>query len=136
MGHADRPEEEGKGYEGCSESEGESDVDLTGRSQVQLLWCTSCCFSCHFSFHYICCQAGKHIRKKSSARKTHGRRIEGTSKLSASTDLMPFEVKCNYCCQFPRYVLLSICKIRVCMNVCYISKAWYIPQCTRFLVKQ
>ena len=53
MGHADRPEEEDKGYEGCSESEGESDVDLTGRSQVQLLWCTCCCFSCHFSCFII-----------------------------------------------------------------------------------
>ena len=46
MGHSDRPEEEDKGYEGCSESEGESDVD---RPQVQLSWCTCCCsFSCHF----------------------------------------------------------------------------------------
>ena len=48
-----------------------------------------------FLFHYIHCQAGKHIAKKSSARKTPGRKIEGPSKLSASTDLMPFEVKCN-----------------------------------------
>ena len=48
MGHTDRPEEEDKGYEGCSESEGESDVDQPSYPQVQLLWCTCCCFSCHF----------------------------------------------------------------------------------------
>ena len=47
MGHADRPEED-KGYEGCSESDGGSDVDQPGHSQVQLLSCTCCCFSCYF----------------------------------------------------------------------------------------
>ena len=35
MGHADRPEEEDKGYEGCSESDGGSDVDQPSHSQVQ-----------------------------------------------------------------------------------------------------
>ena len=39
------------------------------------------------------CQTGKHIRKKSSGRKFHGRRIESSSKLSAPTDMMPTEVK-------------------------------------------
>ena len=52
-------------------------------------------------FHYIY-QTGKHIRKKG---KIHGRKSEGSSKLPASTDLMPSEVKCNYCCQFVKYVL-------------------------------
>ena len=37
MGHADRPEEEDKGYEGCSESDSESDVDQPSYPQVQLL---------------------------------------------------------------------------------------------------
>ena len=48
MGHADRPEEEDKGYESCSESEGESDADQPSYPQVQLMWCTCCRFSCHF----------------------------------------------------------------------------------------
>ena len=52
MGHVDRPEEEDKGYEGCSESEGESDVDQPSYPQVQLLWCT-CSFSCFFSCFII-----------------------------------------------------------------------------------
>ena len=52
MGHADRTEEEDKGYEGCCESEGESDVDQPSYPQVQLLWCI-CCFSCHFSCFII-----------------------------------------------------------------------------------
>ena len=52
-----------------------------------------------FLFHYVHCQAGKHVRKKSSARKTHGKRIEGSNKLSATTDLMPSEVKCNKVCK-------------------------------------
>ena len=55
--------------------------------------------------HYILCQAGKHARKNNSAIKTRGKRIEGFSKFSASTDLMLLsEVKCNYCCQFVKYV--------------------------------
>ena len=54
--------------------------------------------------HCILCQAEKHIGKKSSVSKIHGRKSEGPSKLPASTDLMPSEVKCNYCCQFVRYV--------------------------------
>ena len=54
-------------------------------------------------FHYVRCQAGKHVRKKSSARKTHGRKTKRSSKLSASTDLMASEVKCNHCCQFVKY---------------------------------
>ena len=37
MGHVDRPEEEDRGYEGCSESDGESDIDLASHLQVQLL---------------------------------------------------------------------------------------------------
>ena len=65
------------------------------------------CTCSFFSFHYMCCQAGKH-RKKSSARKTHGRKIEGSNKLSASTDLMASEVKWNYCCQIVRYVFAWI----------------------------
>ena len=48
MGHVDRPEEEDKGYEGSSESEGENDVGITSHPQVELLWCTCCCFSCYF----------------------------------------------------------------------------------------
>ena len=59
-------------------------------------------------FQYICCQAGKHVRKKSSVRKTHGRMIEGSSKLSVSTDLMASQVKCNYSCQFVRYVCINV----------------------------
>ena len=128
MGHTGRPEEEEKGYEGCSESDGESDVDRPSYPQVQLLWCTCCCFSCHFvcfiiSLHYICCQAGKHIRTKNSARKTHGRKIKGSSKLSASADLMLLsEVKCNYCCQ--------LC---VCMSVCYAVIVTVSITCRNFL---
>ena len=38
MGHIDRPEEEDKGYEGCSESDGGSDVDRPNYPQVQLLY--------------------------------------------------------------------------------------------------
>ena len=53
MGHANRPEEEDKGYEGCSESEGESDVDLTSHPQVQLLWCTLYLLLFQLPFHYI-----------------------------------------------------------------------------------
>ena len=37
MGHTNRPEEEDKGYEGWSESDGESDVDRHSYPQVQLL---------------------------------------------------------------------------------------------------
>ena len=50
MGHAPRPEEEDKGYEGCSESEGESDADRPSYPQVQLLWC----ICCYFSYHFVC----------------------------------------------------------------------------------
>ena len=37
MEHVDRPEEEDRGYEGCSESDGESDIDPTSHPQVQFL---------------------------------------------------------------------------------------------------
>ena len=74
-------------------------------------------------FHYnynVHCQAGKHIRKKG---KTHGRKGEGPSKLPASTDLMASEVKCNYCCQFVRYVLY----------VCYVVMVTVSIVCRDFL---
>ena len=57
--------------------------------------------------HYIHCQAGKHIKKKGSARRTHGRGVEASSKLSSSKGLITSEVK-----------MLSVCKVDVCMNVC------------------